>query len=255
MKIIYAFICFLLTQTAAFSQTSRVGACSPLTYKGTDYTVCKVAQKQYHLRVFWKSQNGAPFASLRSLESERSALKKPLYFSMNGGMFDFDLAPIGLYIENGVQLKPLSRTNGWGNFHLKPNGVFYVNADHTAGVLDAASYATARIKPQFATQSGPMLVINGKLHPKFQKSGTSHKYRNGVGIVQAKGGEGEEVEGSIYFVISKSPVTFTEFASLFRDKLKTQNALYLDGSVSSLRFDGQSMQGDFRPLGPMIGAE
>jgi uncharacterized protein YigE (DUF2233 family) len=250
MKIIYVLICILLTQTAVFSQTPRVGACSPLNYKGVDYTVCKVAQKQYHLRVFWKAQNGASFASLRSLESERSALKKPLYFSMNGGMFDFNLAPIGLYVENGVQLKPLNRANGWGNFHLKPNGVFYVNADFSAGVLDAASYAAARIKPQFATQSGPMLVINGKLHPKFQKSGTSRKYRNGVGVVKSGGGEGE-----VYFVISKSPVTFTEFATLFRDKLKTQNALYLDGSVSSLRFDGQSMQGDFRPLGPMIGAE
>jgi uncharacterized protein YigE (DUF2233 family) len=250
MKIIYVLICILLIQTVAFSQTSRVGACSPLTYKDAEYIVCKVAQKQYHLRVFWKSQNGASFASLRSLESERSALKKPLYFSMNGGMFDFNLTPIGLYIENGVQLKSLNRANGWGNFHLKPNGVFYVNADFSAGVLDAASYAAARIKPQFATQSGPMLVINGKLHPKFQKSGTSRKYRNGVGVVKSGGGEGE-----VYFVISKSPVTFTEFATLFRDKLKTQNALYLDGSVSSLRFDGQSMQGDFRPLGPMIGAE
>jgi uncharacterized protein YigE (DUF2233 family) len=250
MRLIFIIISLFFMQSVALSQIKRVGACVPLTHNGAGYTVCKVAQKQYHLRVFWKSQNSAPFASLRSLESERSQFKKPLYFSMNGGMFDFDLAPIGLYIENGVQLKPLSKSNGWGNFHLKPNGVFYVNADHTAGVLDTASYAAARIKPQFATQSGPMLVINGKLHPKFQKSGTSRKYRNGVGVVKSGGGEGE-----VYFVISKSPVTFIEFATLFRDKLKTQNALYLDGSVSSLRFDGQSMQGDFRPLGPMIGAE
>jgi uncharacterized protein YigE (DUF2233 family) len=245
MRVIFIIIGLFLHSTA-FAQAKRERACSPLTYNGADYTVCKVAQKQYHLRVFWKAQNGMPFASLRSLESER----KNLYFSMNAGMFDFYLAPIGLYIENGVQLKPLSKSNGWGNFHLKPNGVFYVNADFSVGVLDTTSYVAAKIKPQFATQSGPMLVINGKLHPKFQKSGTSRKYRNGVGVVKAKGGEGE-----VYFVISKSPVTFAEFAILFRDKLKTQNALYLDGSVSSLRFDGQSMQGDFRPLGPMIGAE
>jgi uncharacterized protein YigE (DUF2233 family) len=250
MRLIFIIISLFFMQSVALSQIKRVGACAPLNHNGADYTVCRVAQKQYHLRVFWKTQNGAPFASLRSLESEMSQFKKPLYFSMNGGMFDFNLAPIGLYVENGVQLKPLNRANGWGNFHLKPNGVFYVNADHNAGVLDAASYSAARIKPQFATQSGPMLVINGKLHPIFQKSGTSRKYRNGVGVVKSVAGEGE-----VYFVISKSPVTFTEFATLFRDKLKTQNALYLDGSVSSLRFDGQSMQGDFRPLGPMIGAE
>ena len=252
---IFAVIGLVSGHSTTFSQTTRTGACSALYYKGTDYTVCKVAQKQYSLQVFWKSQNGTPFASLRTLESERLLLKKPLSFSMNGGMFDFDLAPIGLYIENGVQLKPLNRANGWGNFHLKPNGVFYVNTDGNAGVLDSAAYIAANVKPKFATQSGPMLVVNGKLHPKFTPRGTSRKYRNGVGVAKAKGGEGEISDGSIYFVISQSPITFTEFATLFRDKLKTQNALYLDGSVSSLRFDGQSMQGDFRPLGPMIGAE
>jgi uncharacterized protein YigE (DUF2233 family) len=247
-RILYVIICLIMSQIAVLAQVKREGACSTLKYNGADYTVCKMSQGQYHPRVFWKSETGMPFASLRNLESEMSVQKKRLTFSMNGGMFDHDLAPIGLYIENGFQLKPLNKAGGWGNFHLKPNGVFYVKADYTAGVFDSAAYASSGIKPQFATQSGPMLVINGKLHPKFTPRGTSRKYRNGVGVNSI--GEGE-----VYFVISQSPVTFTEFAKLFRDKLKTPYALYLDGSVSSLRFDGQSMQGDFRPLGPMIGVE
>ena len=251
MRVFCVLLCLLFGQVTAFSEIKKDGACYALNYKGAEYTVCKAIQGQYNLKLFWKSQKGTPFASLRSLDSERSLAKKPLWFSMNAGMFDDKLAPIGLYIENGVELKPLNRANGWGNFHLKPNGVFYVMPDNSTGVLDAATYAGANIKPQFATQSGPMLVINGKLHPKFHKEGTSRKYRNGVGVVKAKGAE----EGITYFVISHMPITFTEFASVFKDKLKTQNALYLDGSVSSLRFNGKSMQGDFRPLGPMIGAE
>ena len=46
---------------------------------------------------------------------------------MNAGMFGEDLKPIGLYVEDGVQAKRLNRRDGYGNFHLKPNGVFYVN--------------------------------------------------------------------------------------------------------------------------------
>ncbi len=246
MRAILIIIFLILGQNTVLSQISSKNLCSTLSYKQIDYTVCKVQQKHHHLKVFWKSKNNTPFASLRSLESEHKAL----YFSMNAGMYDDQLAPIGLYVENGVQLKPISRAQGWGNFHLKPNGVFYINADNVAGVLDTTTFESARIKPKFATQSGPMLVVNGKLHPKFTLHGMSRKYRNGVGV--SKNGNGE---GEVYFAISQSPVTFTEFATLFKDKLKTQNALYLDGSVSSLRSNGQSVQGDFRPLGPMIGAE
>ena len=94
-----------------------------------------------------------------------------------------------------------------------------------------------------ATQSGPMLVIDGKIHPSFAADGTSRYIRNGVGIA---------TNGSPIFVISEDVVSFGKFARFFRDALHVRNALYLDGSVSSL-WDPENHRRDERaPLGPMI---
>jgi uncharacterized protein YigE (DUF2233 family) len=147
-------------------------------------------------------------------------------------------------VEDGKQLKKLNRRNGGGNFHLKPNGVFYVK-DGKPGVMETEAFAKSGIKPDYASQSGPMLVINGKIHPKFSETGTSRKLRNGVGI---------DAAGRAYFVISENAVTFWEFASLFRDELKTDNALFFDGSVSSLYAPEINRNDGFLPLGPMVGA-
>ena len=37
-----------------------------------------------------------------------------------------------------------------------------------AGVMETRAFLRRNKRPQFATQSGPMLVINGRLHPKFR---------------------------------------------------------------------------------------
>ena len=163
---------------------------------------------------------------------------------MNAGMFDENQRPIGLYVEDGKQAKKLNRRNGAGNFHLKPNGVFYI-VDGKPAVLDSESYARSGIKPQFASQSGPMLVINGEIHPKFSATGTSRKIRNGVGI---------NADGNAVFAISDTAVTFHEFASLFRDQLMCRNALFFDGSVSGLYAPELGRNDGFLPLGPMVGA-
>jgi uncharacterized protein YigE (DUF2233 family) len=169
---------------------------------------------------------------------------KTLKFAMNAGMFDENQRPVGLYVEDGKQAKKLNRRNGAGNFHLKPNGVFYI-ARGKPGVLDSEAYARSGIKPDFASQSGPMLVINGAIHPKFSPAGTSRKIRNGVGI---------DAAGTAVFAISDQAVTFYEFASLFRDQLKCDNALFLDGSVSGLYAADLGRNDGFLPLGPMVGA-
>lgn len=163
---------------------------------------------------------------------------------MNAGMFDENQRPIGLYVEDGKQAKKLNRRSGTGNFHLKPNGVFYI-VDGKPGVLDSEAFAKSGLKPDFASQSGPMLVINGEIHPKFSANGTSRKIRNGVGI---------DRDGKAIFVISDSAVTFHEFASLFRDQLKCSYALFFDGSVSGLYARELGRNDGFLPLGPMVGA-
>ena len=53
---------------------------------------------------------------------------------------------------------------------------------YAIAVMETEAFAKSGRKPDFATQSGPMLVINGKIHPKFSETGTSAKVRNGVGV-------------------------------------------------------------------------
>ncbi|MEM1040775.1 MAG: phosphodiester glycosidase family protein [Pseudomonadota bacterium] len=172
--------------------------------------------------------------------------KSPSNMLMNGGMYHSDLGPVGLYIEKGKQIKSISTKGGWGNFHLLPNGVFWMK-NGQVGVSETKAYLKTRTKkerrPDFATQSGPMLVIGGKLHPRFLKNSDSLKIRNGVGV----SADGK----TIHFAISRQAVTFHAFGTLFKDALKTPNALYLDGTVSAIRA-GSISQGGWRALGPMI---
>lgn len=164
-------------------------------------------------------------------------------FAMNAGMFDMSGRPIGLHVEAGKEQVMLSRREGHGNFHLKPNGVFFGDAKgwHVTATDAFAAKRPARI--DFATQSGPMLVIEGKFHPAFAPDGTSQHVRNGVGV---------DEHGNAVFAISEERVSFGRFARLFRDGLGCRNALYLDGSISRL-WDAQSGRQDSgMPLGPMV---
>ena len=97
--------------------------------------------------------------------------------------------------------------------------------------------------PDYATQSGPMLVINGKLHPKFLENSTSRKIRNGVGING----------GAVIFVKSEDPVNFHTFATLFRDDLGAPNALYLDGTISRLYSAELGRNDRGAVMGPIVG--
>jgi uncharacterized protein YigE (DUF2233 family) len=212
--------------------------------KDQRYTACSYDSSEAALEIRNLDENGQPYAYLAALAQGLKQENHTLLFAMNAGMYDENQRPIGYYVEDGKQLKKLNRRNGGGNFHLKPNGVFYVK-DGKPGVMETEAFARSGIKPDYASQSGPMLVINGKIHPKFSETGTSRKLRNGVGI---------DAAGRATFVIYENAVTFWEFATLFRDELKTDNALFFDGSVSSLYAPEINRNDGFLPLGPMVGA-
>ena len=218
------------------------GPCQAVEFEGQPYTVCTIDLRRERVRLFWLGADGLPYGSLSSLADRQG---RGLSFAMNAGMYDKGQAPVGLYVEDGREMKGVSTANGPGNFHLKPNGVFYVKGDR-AGVLDTSRYLRAKAAPDFATQSGPMLVIEGKIHPKISADGPSQKIRNGVGVR-----EGGRVA---VFAISERPVTFGAFARLFKDSLGCRNALFLDGSVSSLYAPGLGRSDLSRPLGPLVGA-
>ncbi len=78
---------------------------------------------------------------------------------MNAGMFDTAGSPIGLYVENRQELHAISTTDAPGNFHLKPNGVFWVDAASDPHVMATDAYLAAKPEAVWATQSGPMLVV------------------------------------------------------------------------------------------------
>jgi uncharacterized protein YigE (DUF2233 family) len=211
---------------------------------GQTYTVCQFEVGEVQLEVFNLDGSAEPYRYLGNLAQDLKLQNKTLRFAMNAGMFDENQRPIGLYIENGKQTKKLNRRSGSGNFHLKPNGVFYINKGE-ADIMETEAFARSGLKPEFASQSGPMLVVNGKIHPKFSPTGTSRKLRNGVGI---------DAAGRLSFVISENAVTFWEFASLFKDDLQAENALFFDGSVSSLYAPEINRNDGFLPIGPMVGA-
>ena len=229
----------LLLLLSSCSQSSPppakpASACHQERFEDSSFTVCEPDGGAIEIRTGHRS-----FASLQAALGDRA---KDVAFAMNAGMFDEQGRPIGLMIENGRQVHAINRREGGGNFHLMPNGVFLVRKDGTADVMESS-----RFKPSpaiaYATQSGPMLLIDGKLHPKFEADGQSRYIRNGVGI----GRDGKPV-----FVISESAVSFGKLARFLRDKHQIRDALFFDGSVSSLWDPANNRMDSFAELGPMV---
>lgn len=179
-------------------------------------------QKQ-DLKLYWKNEQDEIYRSIGKLKQALAQQRKTLVFAMNGGMYMEDNSPLGLFIDNYKIRQKLNSKNANGNFYLKPNGVFFINADHSAGICTTPEYTPSK-KVQYATQSGPMLVIDGHIHPAFKEGSENLNIRNGVGILPGN---------KIIFVISKKEINFYEFALYFK-KLGCNNALYLDGYVSRM---------------------
>lgn len=205
-------------------------ACAIEPFEGSRFTVCDPGSDRIELSLDTRR--------FHSLPGGGSTIR----FAMNGGMFGQDHRPIGLTIVDGKEVKAINRRKGFGNFHLLPNGVFLVRGDGTSEVVSAENYHSSE-GVALATQSGPMLLIDGELHPKIDPDGASHYIRNAVGIAP---------DGRARFVISDDAVSFGRIARFMRDKLKMKNALYLDGSVSSLWDPAGNRMDDFTDLGPIL---
>jgi uncharacterized protein YigE (DUF2233 family) len=217
--------------------------CEPRNFEGTPFTICRFDASQQELRLVVDSPASPPLRSFAALETSLGPDADRVLFAMNAGMYDEVGRPIGLFIADGEERKPVNLRSGSGNFHLLPNGVFAVDAEGRVSVTAADKFKRRVPAPRLATQSGPMLVIDGKLHPKFDEDGESRLVRNGVGMRDGK---------TAYFAISEEGVSFGRFARLFRDALGCPNALYLDGTVSSLWDPGAGRQDAYDQLGPLL---
>lgn len=217
--------------------------CMRESFEEKPYIVCRAKPDSDKITLFLYNQNGKPFKRFHNIESALKNMDETLAFAMNAGMYHADYSAVGLYVEHGSEIYPLSTRDGPGNFHMKPNGIFFIQ-DGKAGVLDTESYKVSDIKPDLATQSGPMLVINNKIHPRFIPNSPFLEYRNGVGVTE---------DGNVIFVISEHKVNFDEMARFFRDVLKTPNALFFDGSISSLYSPEMKRYDWWHGMGPIIG--
>lgn len=223
---------------------AAASACEEVKFEDSVFTHCIADPAQHRIGTVL----GPPYRSFTALAEARGD-DLPV-FAMNGGMFDGEGKPVGYYVEGGNRSKELNTNDGAGNFHLKPNGVFYGSGGAWRIRTSDSFRANVSDRPQFGTQSGPMLLIEGKLHPEITEDGPSRTIRNGVGI---------DRKGRAHFVISEGPVSFGKLARFFRDVADTPDALYLDGTVSGLwdpasgrmggRMDGRA------PIGPIIVVE
>ncbi|HXE52957.1 MAG TPA: phosphodiester glycosidase family protein [Tepidisphaeraceae bacterium] len=185
------------------------------------FTAIEVDLRQAHLRLFWKARDGTRFGTFDRLKAELKRSGERLVFATNAGIFEPGFTPTGLHVEDGHERVPLNRREGAGNFYLKPNGVFFV--DSSARIVETAKYPGTAASIRLATQSGPLLVRDGKINQQFDRHSRNTRIRSGVGISGPQ---------HVWFVLSNEPVTFFQLASVFGEKLDCRNALYFDGAIS-----------------------
>ena len=229
-----------LTAETAMAEAQGPSACESVTFESTPLTHCIADPAQHAIAMANVGPDKQPFANLANFAG--SVDPASIAFAMNGGMYGDDLKAIGYYVQNGERLKELNRANGEGNFYMKPNGVFFGTGSKWQVMGSNTFFNTVGDRPQFGTQSGPLLLVDGKLHPEVQDDGPSRAIRNAVGV---------DASGKAHFVISDAPVSFGQIARYFRDVLKVKNALYLDGAISSL-WDPARGRMDKGRVGPII---
>lgn len=219
-------------------------ACRSIIFEDSSLTHCLAVPSRHRIAMALGPEGGSPYRSLGAFARTRDPAT--IAFAMNAGMFDDDGQPIGYFVQGSERLKALNTADGEGNFHMKPNGVFY-GSDGKWEIRTTEDFlANVSDRPEFGTQSGPMLVVAGKLHPEITRDGPSRLVRNSVGI---------DDRGRAHFVISNAPLSFGKLARFYRDELKVANALYLDGTVSALWNPATDRVDAGAPIGPIVVVE
>ena len=196
------------------------------TLHGAQVDVVELPLDQWDVRITW-TPGGTRLAELDA------------GVRTNAGIFEPGFTPTGLLVSGGQELRPLRTERGEGNFYLLPNGVFTLG-EQGAAIVEASEYDPRGVKD--ATQSGPLLVRRGELHPAFKRFSDNTLLRSGVGV------RGR----TVVLVITRDEVNLWTFATIFRDELDCPDALYLDGVISALWAKDSGREADLQ-LGPFAG--
>jgi uncharacterized protein YigE (DUF2233 family) len=215
-------LALFLTGCAGIAQSIRNEPC--VLDPREPYTVVEAVPGQHEIRLFWLDPAGEPFLTLESVRRHVEAAGDSLVMATNAGIYEPGFIPTGLHLEEGRILQPLNTDDGAGNFFLLPNGVFYVASGDAAGVVATDEWPAVE-GARLATQSGPLMLREGRMHPRFREGSDSCRLRSGVGVRE---------DGAVIFAISNGAVNFHDFARHFRDALGTPDALYLDGGRSRM---------------------
>ena len=196
-----------------------------LKHKGLQFDIYIASTQKQKMRFVLRDGQKRLFRNAGNLKKAIRNSGQQLVFATNGGMFHASRQPVGLFIEAGKQVTPIERSvDKPGNFFMQPNGIFFLSKNGKAGICITADFK-AKTGVTYATQSGPMLVTDGKVNRLFGKQSPNRRIRNGVGI---------KPDGDVVFAISKKPVTFYELATLFTEQFDCSEALYLDGEISKM---------------------
>ncbi|MGB3710505.1 MAG: phosphodiester glycosidase family protein [Erythrobacter sp.] len=215
-------------------------ACKPAIFEDIPLTHCVADPAVHSIATALAPNSGQQAGSIEGWRQGRDAAN--IAFVVNAGMYGDDLRPVGYFVRDADRFVEIDRGSAGGNFYLKPNGVFF-GSEGNWRILESETFVrTVGTRPQFGTQSGPMLVINGEMHPEFSENGPSKAIRNGVGI---------DRQGRAHFVISGEPLSFGQLARFYRDELDVPDALYLDGNVSAL-WDPVTGRMDEGRVGPLL---
>jgi len=233
----------LLIFAVQFSLVLSFSSCASNQGSSEIVTAFIVDPQAANIKFFWQNEEREIFGSIGNLKKHVEQNGQKLHFAMNGGMFTEDRRPLGLYIQDGKTLAPLNtRESAEGNFYLQPNGVFYIRGDRSAFVVPTRDFKDdAGIK--YATQSGPMLVLDGEINQSFKPDSTNLNIRNGVCVTR---------DERVIFAISRREINFYDFAGYFK-KLGCRNALFLDGFVSRMYAPGQNIAQTDGDFGVIIG--
>ena len=219
----------MLASLLLLASTASAAELRQYQYHQSFISACTADPRSDLIRTYWKDGQGQPLATFVRLDAMLRQQGEEMLCATNAGIYDKQLQPLGLYIEDGKLLRRLNiRQNAYGNFYLQPNGVLVLAANQ-AFIVETGAYAAQaehwNATARYATQSGPLMIVQGKINTLFDPDSLNAVVRNAVCIDSA---------GMMVLAIARNPISFYDFAVFLRDELRCRDALYLDGSISRM---------------------